>query len=221
MSENNEKKDIPVTDESEPIESIEKTVEDLKKKIEELSEEQETEENEDSADTAAKIDGIKENAKEAVSASIEDLKDKATRVANSEEMQKTVSYIKENAMKAVTGAKDKIEEIRKDPKTAETTDKAVKAIKNIAGTVNNKAQQASDYIYDHMDEGTRENLASAYDNAEKAISEGSRKVAQGVNDFYNRPDVQETVGKAKETASRWLNKGSDTLKDILNKKNKE
>lgn len=218
MSENNEKKDIPVTDESEPIESIEKTVEDLKKKIEELSEEQDTDEN---TDTSAKIDEIKENAKEAVSVSIGELKDKATRVANSEEMQKTVSYIKENAMKAVTGAKDKIEEIRKDPKTAETTDKAVKAIKNIAGTVNNKAQKASDYIYDHMDEGTRENLASAYDNAEKAISEGSRKVVQGVNEFYNRPDVQETVGKAKETASRLLNKGSDTLKDLLNKKNKE
>lgn len=221
MSENNEKKDIPVLDENEPIESIEKTVEDLKKKIEELSEEQENDESEDNPDTAAKIDELKENAKEAVSASIEELKGKASKVTNSEEMQKTVAYIKENAMKAVTGAKDKIDEIRRDPNTAKTKDKAVKTIKNIAGSVNGKAQQASDYIYDHMDEGTRENLASAYDNAEKVISEGSRKVAQGVNDFCNRPDVQETVGKAKETASRWLNKSSDTLKDILNKRNKE
>lgn len=218
MSENNEKNNDMLTDENEPIESIEQTVEDLKKKIEELSEEQEKEE---TAESANKMNELKENAKEAVTASFEDLKDKAAKVANSEEMQKTVSYIKENAMKAVTGAKDKIEEIRNDPKTVETTDKAVKAIRNIAESVNEKAQRASDYIYDHMDEGTRENLASAYDNAEKKISDGSRKVVQGVNEFYNRPDVQETVEKAKETASRLFSKGSETLKDMLNKKNKE
>ena len=220
MSENNNEKDR-ITEHDEPIESIEKTVEDLKRKIQELSDEQEAAQKDADPTTSEKISEFTDNAKEIVSSSIDELKEKANRVTSSEEMAKTIAYIRENAMKAVTGARVKIDEIRQDPKTIESTDRARNAIRNVADSVSEKAHQASDYIYEHMDDNTKENLANAYDSAEKAINEGTRKVAKEVNDFCNRPDVQEKVGKAKETAARWLNKGSDALKDILKGKDED
>ena len=220
MSENNNEKDR-ITEQDEPIESIEKTVEDLKRKIQELSDEQEAAQKDADPTTSEKISEFTDNAKEIVSSSIDELKEKANRVTSSEEMAKTIAYIRENAMKAVTGARVKIDEIRQDPKTIESTDRARKAIRNVADSVSEKAHQASDYIYEHMDDNTKENLANAYDSAEKAINEGTSKVAKEVNDFCNRPDVQEKVEKAKETAARWLNKGSDALKDILKGKDED
>lgn len=218
MSENNTNKNIDFNDEKEPIESIEKTVEDLKKKIQELSEEKEVKEAEEevkevSEEAKTKIKEIKDSTVDTLSTAIKDIKEKASTVSENPDVQKTIAYIKENAVKAVDSAKVKIAEIQKDPKFKEYTDKAVETAKNAGDSV-------SKFVDEHLDEKTKGDLKNAYDTASKAVVEGSKKVVTAANDFYNKPEVQETIEKVKTGANEVFEKGSEAVKNFFNKEEK-
>lgn len=214
MSENN--KNVDFDENKEPIESIEKTVDDLKRKIAELSEEKEkeaeipnfvTDENKD------KIKEIKENTVHTVMTSINDIKEKAQQVSENPEVQKTISYIKENAVKAVEVAKGKIDEISNDPKTKEYADKAVKSVKNAGESVGK-------YVDEHLDEKTKANISNAVDAASSAITEGTKKIVTAADDFFNKPEVQDTMEKAKKGANDLFEKGSSAVKNFFKNEKK-
>ena len=204
--------------EHEPIESIEQTVADLKKKIEELTEEQENARENAGSVAGEKIAAFTENAKEIVTSSIDEIKAKAESISDRADLTKTIAYIKENAMKAVTMTKDRIDEIKKDPEVQINMDKAIEAIRNAATIVNEHAKKAGEYISDHIDDDTKETLQEACETASKALEEGTRKVVEEVSDFYNRDDVQETISKAKTKAAEIVSKGAESLKDLFGKK---
>ena len=204
--------------EHEPIESIEQTVADLKKKIEELTEEQENARENEGSVAGEKIAAFTENAKEIVTSSIDEIKAKAESISDRADLTKTIAYIKENAMKAVTMTKDRIDEIKKDPEVQINMDKAIEAIRNAAMIVNEHAKKAGEYISDHIDDDTKETLQEACETASKALEEGTRKVVEEVSDFYNRDDVQETISKAKTKAAEIVSKGAESLKDLFGKK---
>ena len=204
--------------EHEPIESIEQTVADLKKMIEELTEEQENARENEGSVAGEKIAAFTENAKEIVTSSIDEIKAKAESISDRADLTKTIAYIKENAMKAVTMTKDRIDEIKKDPEVQINMDKAIEAIRNAATIVNEHAKKAGEYISDHIDDDTKETLQEACETASKALEEGTRKVVEEVSDFYNRDDVQETISKAKTKAAEIVSKGAESLKDLFGKK---
>ncbi len=185
--------------EKEPIESIEKTVEDLKKKIQELS--IENEKVEESVSKSEKFAELKEATVEKMSESIKDIKQKATEVASNADLQNTIHFIKENAVKAVTNAKTKIETLCNDPKFIENTNRGKEVLSNVGDSLQEKA-------------------SDVYQKAEKIVSEGTKSVVASVNDFYNRSEVQETIGKVKNTVTDLADKGSNAVKDILDSKNK-
>ena len=81
---------------------------------------------------------------------ISDIKEKAQNVSANPDVQKTIAYIKENAVKAVDLAKIKIDEISNDPKVKEYADKAKESVKNASET-------ATKYVDEHLDEKTKEN----------------------------------------------------------------
>lgn len=211
MSENNNK-NIDFNDDKEPIESIEKTVEDLKKKIAELSEEKEAEAvSEDTTDgNKQKIQEIKDATVNTVMTSINDIKEKAQQVSSDPEVQKTIAYIKENAVKAVEIAKGKIDEISKDPKVKEYKDKAVETLKNASDS-------ASKYVDEHLDEKTKSDLTNAYDTASKAVSEGTKKIVVAADEFINKPEVQDKITKVKTGANDIVEKGTDAIKSFFNR----
>ena len=187
--------------EHEPIESIEQTVADLKKKIEELTEEQENARENEGSVAGEKIAAFTENAKEIVTSSIDEIKAKAESISDRADLTKTIAYIKENAMKAVTMTKDRIDEIKKDPEVQINMDKAIEAIRNAATIVNEHAKKAGEYISDHIDDDTKETLQEACETASKALD-----------------DVQETISKAKTKAAEIVSKGAESLKDLFGKK---
>lgn len=209
MSENN--KNVDFNDEKEPIDSIEQTVEDLKKKIAELSEkkELEAENNNEAADERMqKIQEIKDATVNTLKNSISDIKEKAQNVSANPDVQKTIAYIKENAVKAVDLAKIKIDEISNDPKVKEYADKAKESVKNASET-------ASKYVDEHLDEKTKENLSNAYDSASKKVAEGTKKIVTAADEFLNKPEVQDTLEKAKKGANDIVEKGSEALKNLF------
>lgn len=209
MSENN--KNVDFNDEKEPIDSIEQTVEDLKKKIAELNEEKELEaenNNEAADERMQKIQEIKDATVNTLKNSISDIKEKAQNVSANPDVQKTIAYIKENAVKAVDLAKIKIDEISNDPKVKEYADKAKESVKNATET-------ATKYVDEHLDEKTKENLSNAYDSASKKVAEGTKKIVTAADEFLNKPEVQETLEKAKKGANDIVEKGSEALKNLF------
>ena len=206
MSENN--KNVDFNDEKEPIDSIEQTVEDLKKKIAELSEEKELEaenNNEAADERMQKIQEIKDATVNTLKNSISDIKEKAQNVSSNPDVQKTIAYIKENAVKAVDLAKIKISN---DPKVKEYADKAKESVKNASET-------ATKYVDEHLDEKTKENLSNAYDSASKKVAEGTKKIVTAADEFLNKPEVQDTLEKAKKGANDIVEKGSEALKNLF------
>lgn len=220
MSENNENKNIDFDDDKEPIESIEKTVEDLKRKISELQEKEAEVEIPDfvAPEKKAKIEEIKNSAMDTVKSSINEIKDKANGAASNPELQKTIRYIKENAVKAVDVAKVKIDEIKNSPKVKEYADKTVETLKAAGEKAGEKMQEAGKYVDEHIDDKTKENLANAYDSASRAVSEGSKKVVTAANEFVNKPEVQEKIVKVRTGANDLLEKGSEAVKNLFSSK---
>ena len=85
----------------------------------------EAENNNEAADERMqKIQEIKDATVNTLKNSISDIKEKAQNVSANPDVQKTIAYIKENAVKAVDLAKIKIDEISNDPKVKEYADKA-------------------------------------------------------------------------------------------------
>lgn len=209
-------KNVDFDETKEPIDSIEKTVEDLKRKIAELSEEKEKEAEIPSFVTdenKEKIKEIKESTVNSVMSSINDIKEKAQQVSENPEVQKTITYIKDNAIKAVEVAKGKIDEISNDPKTKAYTEKAKQTVKDASESVGK-------YVDEHLDEKTKADISNAVDAASSAITEGTKKIVTAADDFFNKPEVQDTMEKAKKGANDLFEKGSSAVKNFFKNEKK-
>lgn len=228
-----EKKEIDFRDPKEPIDSIEKTVEDLKKKIQELNDQEEEKAKEEEAkddgvnipsfvseEQKARIREIKESTVRTVSDSIDNIREKAENAKNPD-LARTVEYIKANAVKAIELAKVRIDEVRNDPKVQSAADKAGNSLKKVSAAAADQAKKAADYVDTHMDPKTKENLKNAADKAGQAVNEGTRKVVSGVNDFVNKPEVQDSIAKAKEKAADLADKGNKAVQNLLNRKDQD
>ena len=204
-----EKKD----DVRENIDDIEKTVEDLKKKIQEISEESREEKDMDEsvprfAEAKKKIREIRENTVRSVNQSIADVKEAAEKPHDLEEFSKTMSYIKDNAQKAVESARIRIDEIKNDPK-----------VKSGLQDVQEKGKEALDktknYIDSKLSDKQKEDLKNTSEKAAKVLNDTARSAARAMDDFVNKPEVQEFNRKAGDLAEKGVNK----VKDFFNKKN--
>lgn len=204
-----EKKD----DVRENIDDIEKTVEDLKKKIQEISEESREEKDMDEsvprfAEAKKKIREIRENTVRSVNQSIADVKEAAEKPHDLEEFSKTMSYIKDNAQKAVESARIRIDEIKNDPK-----------VKSGLQDVQEKGKEALDktknYIDSKLSDKQKEDLKNTSEKAGKVLNDTARSAAKAMDDFVNKPEVQEFNRKAGDLAEKGVNK----VKDFFNKKN--
>ncbi|MCH3961194.1 MAG: hypothetical protein LKE48_03550 [Solobacterium sp.] len=209
---NTEEKDpIDFDDEKEPIDSIEKTVEDLKKKIQELSQEDEQklqeEQKEEDPSAKEKISATLDHASKSISKGINDLKQKAGEVSSSEEMQKSIAYVKTNAVKVYGAAKDKIDQLKNDPNLQAAGNKAADSFNQFADTAKAKGQK----MYDSLDEHTKEDLNNAYHKISGAVSEG----VKSVDEFVNRPDVQQKISEVKEGAAELAQKSAQKVKDLI------
>ena len=204
-----EKKD----DVRENIDDIEKTVEDLKKKIQEISEESREEKDMDEsvprfAEAKKKIREIRENTVRSVNQSIADVKEAAEKPHDLEEFSKTMSYIKDNAQKAVESARIRIDEIKNDPK-----------VKSGLQDVQDKGKEALDktknYIDSKLSDKQKEDLKNTSEKAGKVLNDTARSAAKAMDDFVNKQEVQEFNRKEGDGAEKGVNK----VKDFFNKKN--
>ena len=205
MSEN---KNNDFLNDEEPIDLIEKNVESLRKKIQDLDlEERNVEASEDSvsiptfsAEDKKNLDEIEDNAKQKIADTFENVKETATKVVNDNpKLKSSLAFIKENAMKAVEMAKDKVEELKKNPKVSEGLDKAGDSLQDFASVASEKAKVAA-----------------------SSIGEAIKPLKEDVEEFISKPEVKEKLEKVKETTTSAANKALETVSDFINStKNKE
>jgi hypothetical protein len=202
-------------------ESIEKTVEDLRRKIKEISVDDDNAEKEDEPkltvdfklndEQKAKIEEIRENTMKSVNETISEVKHKADEITASPDIQKTISFLKANAIKAVDIAKAKIEEIRENPDFQKTIDTAEDKAREFGET----AKKTVDGLMteERLDE-IKKNIAKA----EEAVSSGVDSASKAINEFVKKPEVQETIDKTVATAKEVADKGVNAINNLLNKK---
>ena len=205
MSEN---KNNDFLNDEEPIDLIEKNVESLRKKIQDLDlEERAAEASEDSVsiptfsdEDKKNLDEIEESAKKKIADTFEDVKETATKVVNDNpKLKSSLDFIKENAMKAVELAKDKVAEFKNNPKVSEGLDKAGDSLQDFASVASEKAKEAA-----------------------SSIGEAIKPLKEDVEEFISKPEVKEKLEKVKETTTSAANKALETVSDFINStKNKE
>jgi hypothetical protein len=194
-----EKKEIDFSDQNEPIDSIEKTVADLKKKIQGLTEGKDEEDDEAEPEIPDFINAEKDqdnepkSVSETVNESIEALRKNASKVLQNPELQKTIDFIKDNAVKAADAAKTKFDEIKADPKVAEAGEKSSAVI----GKAREYAEEAG-----------------------RMVSEGTKKVVKAADEFMNKPEVQDALEKVRTATAETAKKGIETLKNLISPEQK-
>jgi ElaB/YqjD/DUF883 family membrane-anchored ribosome-binding protein len=158
------------------------------------------------AEAKKKIQEIRENTVKTVNKSIDDIKE-AARKPHDQDFNKTMAYIRDNAQKAVESAKIKIDEIKNDPKVqsgfAEMQAKGKDAV-----------DKTKSYIDSKLTDKQKADLKETRDKASEVLNNTARKTAQAVDEFVNKPEVQEFNRKANETVEKGVNK----VKDFFNKK---
>ena len=186
-------------------EAAEEKIEEVKAAVEEAAEEKQEEsdieleipefiqpeEDDDDKDDDDDDDGFLDKAEDMV-------KETAEKVISNPGVQKAVSFIKDNAMKAKAAAEDKFDDLKKDEKFSKAAEQAGSTFKTAADFIKDKAGAVTD-----------------------AITDGTKKAVTSVDGFINRPDVQEKIEKARTAAADTLNKGISAVKDLLGKKDSE
>lgn len=205
----------------EPIAHIEKTVDDLKKKIEEITEKNEPEDeekehrfsipefslNEEQKEklndlkttAAAKADEIKDKA----AAGFDEVKDKARELRDNVDLDKTVDFIKNNAVKAVGTAKKAYGDLKEDPRVQQAADAA-----------KNAKDAAAKFLDEHIPEETQAKAKEGFDKAKSAVGEGINTVKEKVSD----PETQEKVKSFTGMVAETFKKGIAKVKGLFEKK---
>lgn len=201
-----------------PIESIEKTVEDLKKKIQEITS--------DTGEAKApidfklndeqkeKIETIRRNTVESVSNTINEVRKKADEVKENADVQKTIDFLKANAIKAVDTAKAKITEFYENPDVRKTLDNAGAKARELGDTA---ARKVDSMLSDQQKEALKTNFEQISGKVVEGVDTASKKI----NEFVAKPEVQQTIQKTREGARELADKGADMIKDLFDKKDGE
>lgn len=197
----------------EPISNIEKTVGDLKKKIEEITEKKDEDEDDGKKftipdfslndDQKERIAEFKENAAAKVDAVKDKVTDKVAEIRENVDVDKTVAILRENAVKAVDGAKKMYGDLKEDPR-----------FQQAAETAKNAKDKAVDFLDDHISDETQEKIKDNYEKAKKAAGAGYNTVKEKVSETVTKENVKTFTGKVAET----VNKGIAALKGLFAKK---
>jgi hypothetical protein len=218
-------------------ESIEKTVEDLRRKIKEISSDEEKADDEPTPsvdfglneEQKAKIEEIRENTMKSVNETISEVKKKADEFTSNPDVRKTIDFLRANAIKAVDTARAKIEEIREKPELKRTFDSAEDAVKGFEGTARKtldsaeeKAKEFSESAKKTVDgfltEEKMEEIKKGIEKAEDAVNTTVDSAAKAINDFVNKPEVQDTIDKTVSTAKEMAEKGVSAINSMFKKR---
>ena len=192
-------------------EQIDETVEEMKKKIEEISKNADKVE----GSLSGKAQEVKEKSVDVLNKAIEKVKGMYNSAASSEELTKTLNFVKGKARDLSESASKAFESL----KESEPAKKTVEGAKEAAGKVADKVTAVYNDAVDSI-----KNNEQLKDLGDK-VSAGYGNVVKGVEEILNKPEVKEGFGKVKDTTVDIAEKAVAALRDWLKpdgeKENKE
>lgn len=191
--------------EHESNESIEETVAELKQSRTDTVSEESEEETKDTLKQTA------EKTAAAVSESISNLRAKAEEtLENNEDLKKTVDYLKANAVKAAEAARSAVDNLNKDPKLQEAGKKAQETLSKAKDT-------AVEYVKGHINEEKAAEVKAKLEEAGHILNEKTKQAVIKADELYNKPEVQETIGKVRTAAADLAGKAAEALQSLMKK----
>ena len=140
-----------------------------------------------------KAEELKDNARQTLDESIDTIKEKAEEVMNNPDLKKTLDFIRANAVKAVTAAKNKWDEFTADPKVQEVSRKTAETIKGAADSFNEAVKPVVQNVDTFMNKPeVQETIA----NIRTTAADVTNKVVDTVSDLLNLDD--EDTSKSEE-----------------------
>lgn len=196
---------------------VEETVADLKKKIQEISseEKQKTEEKEgvlpELKIPELKIDDKKiaearENTEQKISESVSKVKEKASDFVQNTDVQKTMTFLKNNATRAVQSAQDTLVDFAEQPQVKGMVDQLSDAAADLARKVN---------------EAIPEDVQKSMKETGQRIAQEAREAGAKAKEVLSSPEVQKTVQDAKKNIDEAVKKGSEAVRDFFDSSKKE
>lgn len=198
------------------VDDINQTVEELKAKIDQISKETPLDiENKDiEVDVAKEADkNYKENATKVLNAAIEQIKESSEKIKNDEELHKMIENIKRIAEETVASLKKQYTDFINDPKVRQSYND----VKEQAITMYEKMQ---DYVSVQIQKlKENEELMKKVSDLNESIDKGIMYANEKINEFTSRPEVNETIEKAKDLAIDLAERSTEALKNWLRPEN--
>lgn len=211
----------------EPITDVDKTVLNLKKKIEEITEEEQRKaesllkeerkldipEFKISDETQEKLNKLHEEAAEKIS----ELQRKAESLKlnkepiKKEEIDQTVAYLKENAVKAVDFAKVKVNEIKQNENVRKKVEEAETLAKDGVAVTKKKTEEV-------LSIENREKIKKNISETHELIRDEVKHITHSIDEYVKSPEVQEKINQTKKTFEEAKNDGAKKIKDLLDSK---
>ena len=198
--------------------TVEETVEELKKQIQVISKESD-EVIKDNESLRPEVEKLKENAVEFMTKCIDAIKETTSDVMNSEQFQKTMTFVCEKAKTIVSDTKERFQQLKNNPELKNKMDDAKdfcteafdKVSENLKGSVE-KLQENEQFM----------NKFNAFkDKAEEVTSTAVGYVSKQVDEFTSKPEVNEKIEKAKDVTLDVAEKAVDALRKWLRPEEKE
>ncbi len=181
------------------LDAVDDSIDVLKKKTEELR-----------SNVRNRAETMAEDAKDKTSEFTRNMKAKLDDV----DVAKTVDFIKANAVKAVDVARAKFEEL-----------KANESVQRTLSGVNDKAKDITESVkksYEsNVPEEKRQEISRTLNRAAETIQDSTKNLNEAVNDFMEKPDVQDALIKVKTTALDLAEKVTESLQKLLGQKDDE
>lgn len=184
---------------------VEETVKEMKAKIDEITAASEGVEDEEAS---LKISEIKDKAIGTLNKAIDGLASVGKDIKNSEQVNKTVEYVKAKAKELSDSALKKIEEIKND-----------EALKNRITETANAVKEKGEELIESVKEN--ETVMNVVNTVADAVKDGIENVKEGIENVVSKPEVSEKLNKAKETTLDVAEKAVKALKDWLRPENKD
>ena len=170
------------------MKKYEKIIKQLQKEYDQLKEYVETKTSVINDSKKQRIDSLLEKTNNAINSTINKIKELSNSKVNEKEFNQFLNKVVEKATEAIDFAKAKVNEIIDEEENLD---------------------EVFDYICEEFEKAKKTEVFKKASNIVKEIG-------VSVNEFLEKPEVQETINKAKVTTLNLAEKGLDGLKKVLN-----
>ncbi len=195
-------------------------------------------EKEESRPADKAMDAALDSLKEGAGKTVDTIRKGVSETFSQENVDKTLDFLKKNAVKAVGSIQTTYDSIRNSDVVQENVSKAQDAARDLGDQAKRSLNAAGDAIKDASSSAAKnfsekvpyaDDLKNGMDKASDAVTKagetivnGAKTAGRAVNDYFEKPEVKENLNKAQDAVKNAANKTAEAVSkviDSISKKN--